>query len=103
MYRNFHNSRGSSTHDRNAASRWRIVLIALLLALAVGTAQLPLAQAADPGLSILAQPTARLAVPTAQPTALRASVVYIMNPINDSSARSCSLITENRAENQPGA
>lgn len=71
MNRNFHNSRGSSTNPRNQNSRWRIILIALLLALAVGTAQLPLAQAADPKLSILAQPTA-----------LRASVVYVMNPIN---------------------
>jgi hypothetical protein len=75
MFRNFHNSKGSSTNPRNPNPRWRTVFIALLLALAVGTAQLPLAKAADPVLSILAQPTA-------QRTALRASVVYIMNPIN---------------------
>lgn len=75
MNKNFHNSRRSSTQAGNQNPRWRTVFIALLLALAVGTAQLPLAQAADPVLSILAQPTA-------QPTALRASVVYIMNPIN---------------------
>lgn len=75
MNKKFHNSRRSSTQAGNQNPRWRTVFIALLLALAVGTAQLPLAQAADPVLSILAQPTA-------QPTALRASVVYIMNPIN---------------------
>ncbi len=75
MNRNSHNSRGSSTQAGNPNSRWRTVFIALVLALAVGTAQLSLAQAADPRLSILAQPTA-------QPTALRASVTYRMNPIN---------------------
>ena len=47
MDKNFHNSRGSSTHDRNPASRWRIVFIALLLALAVGSVgKTPMAQAA---------------------------------------------------------
>ena len=47
MNRNSHNSRGSSTHGRNQNPRWRTVFIALVLALAIGSAgQPPLAQAA---------------------------------------------------------
>jgi hypothetical protein len=48
MFRNFHNSRGSSTsHARNQSAQWRTVLIALVLALAIGSAgQTPRAQAA---------------------------------------------------------
>lgn len=47
MFRNSHNSRGSSTHARNPVPRWRSVFIALVLALTIGSAgQTPLAQAA---------------------------------------------------------
>ncbi len=47
MNRNLHNSRGSSTHDRNQNPRWRTVFIALMLVLAIGSASLtPSAQAA---------------------------------------------------------
>jgi hypothetical protein len=37
MFRNSHNSRGSSTHVKNAAPRWRGLFIALVLALSIGS------------------------------------------------------------------
>lgn len=47
MNKNFHDSKGSSTHVRNPVPRWRIVFIALVLALAIGSAgQIPPVQAA---------------------------------------------------------
>ena len=47
MFRNFHNSRGSSAHAGNQKSRWRNVFIALVLAVAIGSAgQAPSVQAA---------------------------------------------------------
>ena len=49
MFRNSHNSRGSSLNAGNSAPRWRTVLIALVLALSIGSAgQIPPAQAASP-------------------------------------------------------
>ncbi len=49
MSRNSHNSRGSSTYARNQTSRWRIIFIALVLVLTIGsTVQTPRAQAAPP-------------------------------------------------------
>lgn len=50
MNKNFHNSRGSSTHGGNQNPRWRTVFIALVLALAIGSAsQTPPVQAAPAG------------------------------------------------------
>ncbi len=37
MFRNFHNSRGSSMHAGNSLPRWRIVVIALVLVLVIGS------------------------------------------------------------------
>jgi hypothetical protein len=50
MFRNFNNSKGLSTHARNRYPRWRIVFIALLLALVIRSAgQTYPVQAAPPG------------------------------------------------------
>lgn len=49
MFRNSHNSRGSSLNAGNSAPRWRTVFMALVLALSIGSAgQIPPAQAASP-------------------------------------------------------
>lgn len=48
MFRNSHNSKGSSTHNQNPASGWRIIFIALVLALIIGSTGYPVpAQAAQ--------------------------------------------------------
>ncbi len=54
MNRNFHNSRGSSTRDGNQNPRWRIIFLALVSALVIGSAgQTPLARAAPAGATSL--------------------------------------------------
>lgn len=50
MNRNYHNSRGLSTHDRNSIPRWRTVFIGLVLVVVIRSAGQPYpVQAAPPG------------------------------------------------------